>query len=66
MRHEIRVPRPAVEISPQDGAIFHGSAVQYKINMVQPTVDVWPASLDLELVQVLQTLPLAEGGEDDG
>lgn len=66
VRHELRVPQPPAEISTQDVAVIRGSATQYKINLVQTVPDVWPKSLDLELVTVEQILPIAEGGEADG
>lgn len=48
----IRVPA-AVDISPQDAAVTE-DGTQYRIDLVQRTVGVYPPSLDLTLTRIAQ------------
>lgn len=65
----LRVPKPSgVEIAPQDRVTVIGSAVPYRVELVQTVPDVYPESLDLSLSRVEPGTPLltTEGGGNDG
>ena len=49
----LRVPQ-GFEVSAQDVAVLLGDKTQYSIVQVQATQDVWPASLDLTLEEVVR------------
>lgn len=60
----IRVPRPLAPITSQHVAVTEDGR-QYRIDLVQEVLDVWPRSLDLTLARYEQQPSEREAEEED-